>query len=81
LGLTVGTGLKSALNYSVFAASARAFALATADWYRWSLDTLLTSRAQRALHHPSESAAAESVGQATRDSVRTNVRRPGTEED
>jgi thiosulfate dehydrogenase (quinone) large subunit len=46
LGLTVGTGLKSALNYSVFAASAGAFALATERAYRWSLDALLTSRAK-----------------------------------
>jgi uncharacterized membrane protein YphA (DoxX/SURF4 family) len=44
LGLTVGTGLKSALNYSVFAASAGAFALATERSYRWSLDALLASR-------------------------------------
>jgi thiosulfate dehydrogenase (quinone) large subunit len=44
LGLTVGTGLKSALNYSVFAASAGALALATERSYRWSLDALLASR-------------------------------------
>jgi len=44
LGMTVGTGVKSALNYSVFAASAGAFALATADSYRWSLDALLALR-------------------------------------
>jgi len=47
LGMTVGTGVKSALNYSVFAASAGAFALATAGSYRWSLDALLTARAKR----------------------------------
>jgi thiosulfate dehydrogenase (quinone) large subunit len=44
LGMTVGTGLKSALNNSVFAASAGAFALATERSYRWSLDALLASR-------------------------------------
>lgn len=42
LGLTAGIGVKSALNYSVFAASAGAFALAMADSYRWSLDSSLT---------------------------------------
>jgi thiosulfate dehydrogenase (quinone) large subunit len=47
LGLTVGTGVKSALNYSVFAASAGAFALARARSYRWSLDALLAARGQR----------------------------------
>jgi thiosulfate dehydrogenase [quinone] large subunit len=41
LGMTVGTGVKSALNYSVFAAAAGGFALATADSYPWSLDALL----------------------------------------
>jgi thiosulfate dehydrogenase [quinone] large subunit len=46
LGLMVGTGAKSALNYSVFTASAGAFALATARSYRWSLDALLAPRAQ-----------------------------------
>lgn len=43
LGMTVGTGVKSALNASVFAAAASAFALATAGSYRWSLDGLLAS--------------------------------------
>src|SRR5262245_10231663 len=47
LGMTVGTGVKSALNYSVLASSAGAFVLATAGSYRWSLDALLTSRVQR----------------------------------
>jgi thiosulfate dehydrogenase [quinone] large subunit len=47
LGMTVGTGLKSALNYSVFAASAGAFALAAANSYRWSLDALLATAARR----------------------------------
>jgi uncharacterized membrane protein YphA (DoxX/SURF4 family) len=46
LGLAVGTGLKSALNYSVFAASTGALALATERSYRWSLDALLASRAR-----------------------------------
>jgi uncharacterized membrane protein YphA (DoxX/SURF4 family) len=56
LGMTVGTGVKSALNYSVFASSAGAFVLATAGSYRWSLDALLTSRVQRR-----EAALGESV--------------------
>jgi uncharacterized membrane protein YphA (DoxX/SURF4 family) len=47
LGMTVGTGLKSALNYSVFAASAGAFALAAANSYRWSVDAHLATAAQR----------------------------------
>ena len=47
LGMTVGTGLKSALNSSVFTASAGAFALAMAPSYRWSLDALFAPRAQR----------------------------------
>jgi uncharacterized membrane protein YphA (DoxX/SURF4 family) len=46
LGLTVGTGVKSALNYSVFAASAGAFALAMAPSYRWSLDALFAPRTE-----------------------------------
>jgi uncharacterized membrane protein YphA (DoxX/SURF4 family) len=46
MGMTVGTGLKSALNYSVLAASAGAFALASERSYRWSLDAMLTSRAK-----------------------------------
>jgi uncharacterized membrane protein YphA (DoxX/SURF4 family) len=41
LGMTVGTGLKAALNYSVFAASAAAFGLAVVDSYPWSIDALL----------------------------------------
>lgn len=74
LGMTTGTGFKSALNYSVFAASAGAFVLATAGSYRLSVDALLASRAQ--LHHPSRSGTDESIGPATRDrgqNVSTNV--------
>jgi uncharacterized membrane protein YphA (DoxX/SURF4 family) len=81
LGMTVGASFKSALSYSVFAASAAAFALATADAYRWSLDALLTSRAQRrgvapgesalraqrAPHHPPGSVPDESIGPAMSD--------------
>jgi len=37
-GLTIGTGIKSALNASVFSASAGAFLLATIREYSWSLD-------------------------------------------
>jgi thiosulfate dehydrogenase [quinone] large subunit len=47
-GMTLGTGVKAALNYSVFVASAGAFALATERSYRWSIDALLASRARGA---------------------------------
>jgi ketosteroid isomerase-like protein/uncharacterized membrane protein YphA (DoxX/SURF4 family) len=40
LGMTIGTGIKSALNASVFSASAGAFLLATMREYFWSLDAL-----------------------------------------
>ena len=60
LGLTAGIGVKSALNYSVFAASAGAFALATASSYPWSLDALLAAlKARRTPHQPSSSLADE----------------------
>ncbi len=39
-GMTIGTGIKSALNASVFAASAGAFLLATVREYSWSVDAL-----------------------------------------
>jgi uncharacterized membrane protein YphA (DoxX/SURF4 family) len=38
LGMTVGTGVKSALNASVFSACAAAFALSTRQAYPWSVD-------------------------------------------
>lgn len=38
LGMTVGTGVKTALDASVFAASAGAFMLAAASRFPWSLD-------------------------------------------
>ena len=47
LGMTVGTGVKSALNASVFSASAAAFALSTRHVYAWSMDALRERRAQR----------------------------------
>ena len=47
LGMTVGTGLKSALNYSVFPASAGAFALAAIDSHFWSLDAPRAPRASK----------------------------------
>jgi uncharacterized membrane protein YphA (DoxX/SURF4 family) len=40
LGMTTGTGVKSAINFSVFSASAGAFLLGTATEYPWSLDAL-----------------------------------------
>ena len=39
-GMTIGTGIKSAPNASVFSASAGAFLLATVREYSWSLDAL-----------------------------------------
>src|SRR4030095_3854862 len=39
-GMTLGTGIKSALNASVFSASAGDFLLATRRDYPWSLDAL-----------------------------------------
>ncbi len=41
LGMTVGLGVKATLNYSVFAASAAAFGLATLEPSCWSLDAVL----------------------------------------
>jgi uncharacterized membrane protein YphA (DoxX/SURF4 family) len=40
-GMTIGTGLKSALNASVFSASAAAFALSTMEHFPWSVDELV----------------------------------------
>ena len=37
-GMTIGTGVKTAFDASVFAASAGAFMLATAGRYAWSVD-------------------------------------------
>ncbi len=39
-GMTIGTGLKSALNASVFSAAAGAFALSLLDPGSWCLDRL-----------------------------------------
>lgn len=39
VGMTFGTGVKSALNASVLAASGGAFLLSTAPSYPWSLDS------------------------------------------
>ena len=39
-GMTIGTGIKSALDASVFSASAGAFLLASMREYSWSLDAL-----------------------------------------
>jgi uncharacterized membrane protein YphA (DoxX/SURF4 family) len=53
LGMTVGTGLKSALNASVFAASAGALALAMTGSYRWSIDAWLASTVRQSAAAPS----------------------------
>jgi len=44
LGMTVGTGVKSALNASVFSASAAAFALSNWRVSVWSIDALRLRR-------------------------------------
>jgi uncharacterized membrane protein YphA (DoxX/SURF4 family) len=44
-GMTIGTGIKSALNASVFSAGAGALLLATIRVYPWSLDAVRQSRA------------------------------------
>jgi uncharacterized membrane protein YphA (DoxX/SURF4 family) len=62
LGMTVGTGLKSALNASVFAASAGALALAMAGSYQWSIDAWRASTGR-------QSAAALSAEKPDRRSV------------
>jgi uncharacterized membrane protein YphA (DoxX/SURF4 family) len=46
-GMTAGTGIKSALNASVFAASGGAFLLATAVTYPWSVDKLSRTEGDR----------------------------------
>jgi uncharacterized membrane protein YphA (DoxX/SURF4 family) len=42
LAMTCSFGIKEPLDYSVFAASAGAFLLATVPFYKWSIDQLLT---------------------------------------
>ena len=41
LGITSGTGVKTALDYSVLAAAGGAFMLATARNYPWSVDATI----------------------------------------
>jgi putative oxidoreductase len=41
LAMTYSFGIKEPLDYSVFAASAGAFLLATMPYYKWSIDQLL----------------------------------------
>jgi putative oxidoreductase len=41
LAMTYSYGIKEPLDYSVFAASAGAFLLATMPFYKWSIDQLL----------------------------------------
>ena len=41
LAMTISMGVKAALNYSVFSASAGAFLLALSPLYPWTLDALL----------------------------------------
>ena len=47
LGMTLGTGIKTALDFSVFSAAAAAFALSVLGPGPWSLDELLTARNRR----------------------------------
>ncbi|MDQ2844555.1 MAG: DoxX protein [Acidobacteriota bacterium] len=44
IAMTLSTGIKTALDYSVFAASGGAFVLAAAGHYPWSVDTLRKRR-------------------------------------
>jgi thiosulfate dehydrogenase (quinone) large subunit len=44
LGMTIALGVKSALDFSVFAASAAGFGLAALESYPWSIDSLRSSR-------------------------------------
>lgn len=46
LGMTAGTGVKTALDASVFAASGGAFLLATVRGYGWSVDAAMGRRKQ-----------------------------------
>lgn len=46
LGMSVGTGVKTAFNASVFAASGGAFMLATARRYAWSVDEAISGGEQ-----------------------------------
>ena len=41
LAMAYSSGIKEPLDYSVFAASAGAFLLATMPYYKWSIDQLL----------------------------------------
>ena len=47
LGMTAGTGVKTAFDASVFAASGGAFMLATARRYPWSVDEAMSGAAAR----------------------------------
>jgi len=47
LAMTASLGVKSAVDYSVFSASAGAFLLATSPAYHWTLDALLERHAVR----------------------------------
>jgi len=51
IGMTAGTGIKSALNASVFSASAGAFLLATSPEYPLSIDSLRQIGKRDAPHH------------------------------
>jgi thiosulfate dehydrogenase (quinone) large subunit len=47
IGMTAGTGVKSAFDASVFAASAGAFLLSTAHRYAWSVDEVIRGAHQK----------------------------------
>jgi thiosulfate dehydrogenase (quinone) large subunit len=47
LAMTAGTGVKTAFDASVFAASGGAFMLATARRYPWSVDDAMSSASQK----------------------------------
>jgi uncharacterized membrane protein YphA (DoxX/SURF4 family) len=49
LGMSVGTGVKTALDASVFAASGGAFLLATARRYPWSVDNVIQKAGRKSI--------------------------------
>lgn len=52
IGMTIGTGVKTALDASVFTASAGAFLLATAPRYTWSVDEVIRTANKKASSDP-----------------------------
>jgi thiosulfate dehydrogenase (quinone) large subunit len=78
LAMSVSMGVKSALNYSVFSASAGAFLLATSPTYPWTLDALL-QQARQGARHRGDSVRLE-VDRADRDAHQNLPGREGGQE-